>query len=1124
MKSVRIALPILLALSLAPASARPPTAAGAHKDYRGNLGKSRAAQTRAARAFDATHAPPAGLQPFNGPLSYAHPNPAPVSLRQPDGTTFGAKVRAKNLGGGLETFDGYTVVKNSTGWWTYALAGAGKVVASNIVVGRGAPAGIPRGVGRTQNIWVGKDGADVRAELFAYLRARSAALQQGANAAGEARIWKVPVLMIETYAPFQAENTPASFEQLLSGYGHNPTGTMTESYNEMSHGKFQVDIDVFGPYKSVLSTADHCFYGNTHAVGGLVGARGMAVEAVPQADLDLTAGPTGLDFSQYDNDNDGFVDFLVLLHSGPDAAATGDGCQTWSHMAPAVASGSTKAPIAVTNDINPAHLPVLIGNTMTIPEINLDIGVAAHEMMHALGEPDYYDTNYASQGTGDWDLGAGGSWYGDPPGSNPLHFNPMVKINQRWMSPRVVTGAEKGVALRPREKYSDLIVLPLKTEDDLSMCQKGAFGYTNITGGFIHNGKCLTEGMLIETVSRSVPGALFDRYALNTGLLVWHYDLTRWKQGGNNDPGPYMMDLEEFDRRDGHQDLSSNDTRGDPMDPWFDDIVGLSSATGESKDDSSNTISNDGERSGWAIGNIRPSGAEGSLTAAEFANAVTFDIFKHSEKTADLSPDYVRVLRGEVVQKGRRVSLATKIYNHGGKPIGEGTSVRFADGSKVIGTSTLGTIADYGHANAAVNWTPSTEGLSRITVTVTPPGGVAQTTTLNDSVMTEVNVWPSTAKVLIVDDDDGFPGEETSIGALRALGVPFAVAETHATSATMKRFRAVIWNTANSRFQGQMDGDDRNAVEQYLAGGGRLWLSGPNAARAFDAATASSGGVAHDFLHNWFGAEYVDTAQRSAGEIRGEDAVLGAGARYVLDIPYARPMGDILQLGASANGEPTAVFVKPDAGDAVVGTRVQGDAAHKSFRTFFSAFDLMQITDGRDRVALVDRVIKWFGVARGSWKPSGATIAHATRWSTRAWNGQPIIATVTGTSGPVLLHFRRHATSAWTTIDMTSTGMSQYEARIPAWEVTPAGVDYWIEASGARSPAGAMPYFMAAGPSAKTAEALAPRPLPKPGGVIKPRPAQDLPATGVPMLPPFVGFASLAVAAAGTALLRRRRP
>ena len=144
---------------------------------------------------------------------------------------------------------------------------------------------------------------------------------------------------------------------------------------------------------------------------------------------------------------------VVVLHAGPGKEATGQAGQVWSHASTAnyntgVASSDGRQ--------------VRIRGVNTVPAIGFNIGVVAHEMGHTIGESDYYDTNYRSQGSGDWDLMAGGSWMGnDPAGSNPSVMNPFSRINQGWVTPQVVAATTLGVQLQPRTVASSIIEIPL---------------------------------------------------------------------------------------------------------------------------------------------------------------------------------------------------------------------------------------------------------------------------------------------------------------------------------------------------------------------------------------------------------------------------------------------------------------------------------------------------------------------------------------------------------------------------------------------------------------------------------------------------------------------------------------
>ncbi|MGH2783870.1 MAG: immune inhibitor A domain-containing protein, partial [Actinomycetota bacterium] len=441
------------------------------------------------------------------------------------------------------------------------------------------------------------------------------------------RVFKVPFIMVATYwdpelgqsgPSFLPEHDAEFFTKLLDGFGGNPTGTMTEFWLENSYGQLKVDVDVFGPYTSYRSLQDRCYYGGIEApddplddldpvdsqlgVGG-GGVFGMAAESVSQADLDINWG-------EYDSDDDGYVDFTGFIHSGPDMAATGDPCHTWSHAG--TVSDLTSLPFALagvpapakigipTLDVNAAGMPVQVDRIFTMPEINADIGVAVHEMMHALGEPDYYDTSYSSMGTGDWDIMAGGSWFGNPPGSNPIGANPATKVFQGWLTPTVVHGDLRNVKLAPRERVPspgynvtkvdpNILLIPLAWTDSTEPAD--VYGLVKDP----KNGKYITEGWYVENLSRSVTGApdlsnfkrspYFDRMALSSGIMIWHFDYYKKSntyEGANNaqtDPNRPQMDPEEFDFNDNTQELQLGRTRGEPSDLWFGAATGMTSAT-----------------------------------------------------------------------------------------------------------------------------------------------------------------------------------------------------------------------------------------------------------------------------------------------------------------------------------------------------------------------------------------------------------------------------------------------------------------------------------------------------------------------------------------------------------------
>ncbi|MFA5785401.1 MAG: immune inhibitor A domain-containing protein [Actinomycetota bacterium] len=551
--------------------------------------------------------------------------PGDLVVKQPDGSMFKGRLTNAEVGGTLEV-GGYSVTKASDGWWYYATGRNDKgLIASNRRADKQTrPPGVKRGVGRIRNIWQDGAGRDVRSQFLRQLQVASWKAQAQALASGEPRVFRVPILMLATWwdadkgqtAPqFQEGNTREYFQGLLTGFGGNPRGSLTEFYFENSFGQLVVEVDVYGPYTSVRSMTDRCYYGGVDSGGhplqdldpagmaigyGGGGAIGMTLEALPQADPEV-------DFTKYDNNGDRVVDFVGIIHSGPDMAGTADPCHTWSHsmnlstIGPAIEAqlglpSGTLALGAPTTD------GVVINNVLTIPEVDLTIGVVIHELAHALGESDYYNPNYTSMGTGDWDIMAGGSWFGNPPGSNPTGFNPASRTFQGWIKPRIIHDDARGLTLQPREimpspGYTaektdpNVVLIPTKwmkagetdqyghqwTEYEMrTLVKDGDRGYV-VEGFFLENiSRTVNAPPIAAKMSRS---PYFDRQALSSGLIVWHFNYFKRSSGANTDPDHQEMDVEEFDYNDAIQELQLDLTRGEPTDLVWGAATGITSGT-----------------------------------------------------------------------------------------------------------------------------------------------------------------------------------------------------------------------------------------------------------------------------------------------------------------------------------------------------------------------------------------------------------------------------------------------------------------------------------------------------------------------------------------------------------------
>ncbi|MCF0187522.1 MAG: M6 family metalloprotease domain-containing protein, partial [Bacteroidaceae bacterium] len=158
--------------------------------------------------------------------------------------------------------------------------------------------------------------------------------------------------------------------------------------------------------------------------------------------------PDDINLADFDNDGDGMLDAVSIIHQGPGQEATGNVSDIWSQM--------------VTLDGSYEIQGIKIGPCSLQPEIEYgqqsSIGVFAHEFGHLLGSPDFYDAGHSGYGkfpgSGDWDLMASGSWNGNH-GNRPAGINPWEKWKLGWLTPIELTEDAKIESLKAGDKVTD---------------------------------------------------------------------------------------------------------------------------------------------------------------------------------------------------------------------------------------------------------------------------------------------------------------------------------------------------------------------------------------------------------------------------------------------------------------------------------------------------------------------------------------------------------------------------------------------------------------------------------------------------------------------------------------------
>lgn len=203
---------------------------------------------------------------------------------------------------------------------------------------------------------------------------------------------RVPVFLIQFQdKEFTTSSDPkTAFYNLLNqeGYSYNgATGSVRDYYVENSQGKFTPTFDIYGPYTVSGNMED---YGGEDYSTGACKALFEACQALDEE----------IDFSQYDDNSDGYVDMMLFYFAGYNQADGGGTYNTntiWPHQWH-IQYGESAARTTYFDGKRldryfcTSEYQGYTGNRRA------GIGTTCHEFGHSLGLPDFYDTNYESDG------------------------------------------------------------------------------------------------------------------------------------------------------------------------------------------------------------------------------------------------------------------------------------------------------------------------------------------------------------------------------------------------------------------------------------------------------------------------------------------------------------------------------------------------------------------------------------------------------------------------------------------------------------------------------------------------------------------------------------------------------
>lgn len=335
------------------------------------------------------------------------------------------------------------------------------------------------------------------------------------------------------YSDLSGNYTQEDFQAQIFD-GPNPTGTVTDYYNQISYGQLHFTGTCNGWYDMPGTLED--YVGDNNGLG-LDGGPKFVYNLVRIADSTLNYA----DYIQYyDGGGKPHIGFIAVVHSGADAAAGAN--NIWSHR---WSFREYNGGPYVTNDTDPVsgENVVIDGDYALEPERNgssntsgsiVAIGVFAHEFGHIFGLPDLYDTDNSSEGLGNWCLMAGGAYGGNGNTSQtPVQMSAWCKYQLGWVTPVNLTGANNSLSV-PNVEENPVVY---------RMWKDGIQGQ---------------QYFLIENRQRI--GNDINIY--DSGFLIYHVDDS---QNDNTNENHYLVDLEQAD---GRRDLNKGNGRGDAGDPF----------------------------------------------------------------------------------------------------------------------------------------------------------------------------------------------------------------------------------------------------------------------------------------------------------------------------------------------------------------------------------------------------------------------------------------------------------------------------------------------------------------------------------------------------------------------------
>ena len=318
------------------------------------------------------------------------------------------------------------------------------------------------------------------------------------------------------------ENYTRNYSYSYKGktYSVNSKGSARQYFQDASNGQYNPQFDVIGP---VTVSNNVSYYGKNDSYGNDMYADKMVSEACKLADTEFD-----VDFTQYDNDNDGYVDFVFVIYAGYGEADGGASTTIWPHSWNLLSAGTQCKVDGKTVDL------YACGNELDFySKKHTGIGTFCHEFSHVLGLPDLYVTNTSSHTTmNEWDIMDYGPYNNE--GNTPPSFSAYERFFMGWLQPRLITEPEN-IQLNDLQTSNEALLISTTDEHNL-----------------IGNNPDPTTFYIVENRQQKS----WDEHLPGHGMMLTkiQYSYSRWSQNTvNNSSSKMGVDLIEANGKTSNQ-------------------------------------------------------------------------------------------------------------------------------------------------------------------------------------------------------------------------------------------------------------------------------------------------------------------------------------------------------------------------------------------------------------------------------------------------------------------------------------------------------------------------------------------------------------------------------------------